>query len=711
MKTLTQAVLDEMFATQMRPVNLVTFELTGLTLRYAASKTNVTFDGDTYTARYFEYADVLQASNGQIGRVSLRIDNVGATISAFADGYDFAGRTMFIQKVYRDALGAAANFEEVFRGKMEAPRSTNTITEITATAGASLTRRYPHRIYQRLCPHTFGGTDCAREFEGTVSAQGTGGNEKYEFVCDSATVVNLGGFSGTATTGISTKKFTDDNFIGHENDAWNGRQLCWTSGTNEGEFEDVDDFNSTAGRLEFTVGFSFQPVADETFVIGDVFVGYRVQWKTGTNAGEFALISQFVPNHATFGNDAFFAVLVGDAFTADIEVGDTFIVSNADIERAPLLQTGTLSATSTDSITAIDTAGRTEADDFWNYGTLTITNGAVTETRFITDWANGTKTWTVDLPYSFTPTSGDAYTAVGGCDKSWLACSARTGTEMLSNEGFEDTDLRDWAYESGTITEFKDSTTSMGDETKTTGNGYADDEFNGRSLHMVDWEEKNFGASQAITDFDAQAGEGVFTTDAFSNNLGLKHNGSKNIEASYDVVFVAADNGETRGNLTYTVEAAALQTGAVGLNITAGAAQDFELGQSITSGFDERDWFTASASINIDNAASATSITLKVLVHYQSGNDWVTLSSEAFAVGTKGSWQTVSTTATESDGAEVVKAVKFIIEGVQLNGTVFIDDCSLSRSFVPYGATEDNTENYGGFIHIGREGDMPLVGV
>jgi hypothetical protein len=713
MKELEQAVLDEMFASQMRPVNLITFELDGLTLRYAASKTNVTFDGDTYTAKAFEYGDVLQTSEGQIGRVSVRMDNVGATLSAFAASYVFAGRTMFIYKVYRDALGAGANFEEVFRGKMEAPRFTNTLMELTATAGASLTRRYPHRIYQRLCPHTFGAGDCARELEGEVSGQGSIGNEKFEFVVGSE-ATDIGAYSGTVTDGTSTKIFDADDFIGHENDAWNGRQLTWISGVdNEGLFENIDDFDSTNGRFTFTVGFVGPPGTGDLFVIGAVFVGYRIQWKTGNNAGEFAQISSFVPHHNAFGGDAFFAVDAGDAFTADIEAGDTFIISNADLERAPLKQSDTLSATSSDDVTAIDNT-RSEADDFWNFGKLTITNGAVTETRTVVTFVNSTSTFTVDLPYSFTPTSGDSYSVIAGCDKSWVACQARDVDELMANEGFEAADLRVWSYVNGLIDSLESeiSKTIGSDTTKTTGNGYVDDEFNGRELRFTSPNSTNFRLSRDVSDFDAQAGKGKFTTVAFPDFMGLRATGSSTRDAPYDVEFVATDNTITRDNLTYTVEAAAKQGGAVGLNITAGAAQDFELGQTVLSGYEERDALTATASINIDNAATVTSITLKIYVMYDgSSRAWELLGSDSFNVATKGSWQTATISAIETDGAKVLKIIKFAIEGVALNGTVFIDDCSMTRNVVPYGPVADNTENFGGFIHIGREGDMPLVGI
>ena len=104
MKTLSTAVQTQQSAQQKRPVNLVTIELDEATLRYAAAKTNVTFPaaGNTYTAKAISYGSVQTSVEGQIGRVTVKLDNTARDMAAYANNTKFKGRKLTIWKVYHD---------------------------------------------------------------------------------------------------------------------------------------------------------------------------------------------------------------------------------------------------------------------------------------------------------------------------------------------------------------------------------------------------------------------------------------------------------------------------------------------------------------------------------------------------------------------------------------------------------------------------------
>lgn len=161
-RDLPSAITDEMNATQKRPVLLFELGLSS-TIRFAAYKTNITFPtaGNTYTAKAIQISGISQALEGQIGRITVKFDNVVRDMAAYANNEEFRGKTLIIKRVYLDALGNAANYNEVFNGHMEMPTeiSRHWLT-VPATIGKPLTRKSLVFAYQRMCPWKFGGTEC-----------------------------------------------------------------------------------------------------------------------------------------------------------------------------------------------------------------------------------------------------------------------------------------------------------------------------------------------------------------------------------------------------------------------------------------------------------------------------------------------------------------------------------------------------------------------
>lgn len=144
-KSLSANVLAQQAAQQKRPVNLVILSLDTGTLRYAASKQNVTFPtaGNVYTAKALTYSVVSTSIEGQMVRVTVRLDNTARDMFAYANSTPFKGRNLTIWKIWRDAVGAGADYEEIIDGTMEEPRFDYNWISIPVTSGTALGRKYP----------------------------------------------------------------------------------------------------------------------------------------------------------------------------------------------------------------------------------------------------------------------------------------------------------------------------------------------------------------------------------------------------------------------------------------------------------------------------------------------------------------------------------------------------------------------------------------
>ena len=144
-KAISGTIQTQQAAQEKRPINLIILSLGTGTLRYAAAKSNVTFPtgGNVYTAKAFTYGAVQTSLEGQISRVSIKLDNTQRDMMAYAAITPFKGMNVLIWKIYRDALGSAADYEEVFNGTMEEPGFDYNWIMIPATAGSGLVRKYP----------------------------------------------------------------------------------------------------------------------------------------------------------------------------------------------------------------------------------------------------------------------------------------------------------------------------------------------------------------------------------------------------------------------------------------------------------------------------------------------------------------------------------------------------------------------------------------
>lgn len=718
MKGLTQTVVDLMQdSTTMELSVLFTFYLSGQTLRYAASKTNITFDGDVYYARTISHEGYNLSATGQVGRISITVDDVDRVLAGWDVAPGFTGRPVMVKKVWRDALGVATSFEEVFYGVMLAPSfppvEGGRVMTIDATAGSSLRHRWPDLIYQRMCPLTFGGVACANSITGAVDAAGA--NPKYEFY--STDLEDLAPTTGTVDGNAGLKDWFDDSTrIGQGEDAWTDRTLTWLDGANKGEYQAIDSFATQTGKFGFAGNFTVNISLAETYAIGELYAGYMLQWTSGNNAGEYAIIEHFYPQSGG-ANGAFVTFAVGDAFTNNIQATDEFIISNADIARPPLRVTGTLSATSTSDDEAIDTVDRAEDDDYWKLGTLTITHGADTESRIVLGWDNASKTWTLTRAYSFTPTIADTYVMVAGCDKTWGCCAGRHIDDLLcGNGGFELGDLRAWAYEDdklyrlGPVGILTGPVDYVRSSRYTEDHDFVDDEFNTRWFEFVEGLNRH-ESGKSVQDFEA----GVSSYGTFTFAGGWAYDMWR--YDRFTIGFQNGDNAKTSRHATYTVQGVTKQTGASALEISSVDPEyEIKLFQAFRppqSGGETQDMYEASASVYIDNAAAITGLTLAVEAIYETRRnrddaDWEIVGEEDFDVGSKGSWQTVEISGAESDPSRQMHGVRFIIRATALDGKIYIDDCAFSPTWTAHGPVADNREQFKGFLHVQRVGDALL---
>jgi len=234
MKALSTAIQTQQAAQEKRPVNLIILELDSGTLRYAAAKQSITFPaaGNTYTAKAIGYGGVQTSSEGQIGRLSVRMDNTARDMMSYANTTQFKGRMLTIWKVYHDASGST-DYEEIFRGVMEDPSFDYNWITIPATSSLPLKQKYPNRTYGKMCDLSFGGAG----------------------LCNADNKTNLAAaplyVTGTSDRGGVTHLY--DNALNQAVDFWNyGRLSCYVGGVSQERT--VVDFSG--GTVTFDVACS-----------------------------------------------------------------------------------------------------------------------------------------------------------------------------------------------------------------------------------------------------------------------------------------------------------------------------------------------------------------------------------------------------------------------------------------------------------------------
>jgi len=254
-KAIPAQVITQMDAQQASPVLLFELYLTA-TLRFSATKINFTFPtgGNVYTAKTIEIDDVQQSIEGQIGRVVCKFDNVSRDMSGYAHNESFSGKQLIIKRVYRNQVGSATYYNEVFNGSMERPSDIGRHwLTVAATRGKPLNRKMLKFAYQRMCPWEAGGTEC---------------NTDSNFDLTSLTA------SGTADSGTTTTLV--DNALTQVDDYWNYGNIEITKGSIT-YYRKVSDFDAGTDAVTLDVEL---PVAVDNTCTYVIYKGCDQTWNT-----------------------------------------------------------------------------------------------------------------------------------------------------------------------------------------------------------------------------------------------------------------------------------------------------------------------------------------------------------------------------------------------------------------------------------------------
>lgn len=261
-KDLDANVITQIDAQQKKPVLLFEIELTGLTLRYVAYKTNIVFPhggATTYSAKAIQFGGVSQSLEGQIGRITTKFDNVSKDMAAYVNSYDFEGRKYTVKRIYLDAdnhaPAVATEYIEVFAGVMEQSKEIGRQwLTIIATAGKPLKKKVLQNNYNILCGHRFGDTKSCN----------IDGNANLSTLTASGTAD-----SGTTLTLIDAALTQADGF-------WNNGFIEITkSGTKYKR--KVKDFDATLDKVTFDLGL---PVTVDNTCTYQIWKGCDKTWKT-----------------------------------------------------------------------------------------------------------------------------------------------------------------------------------------------------------------------------------------------------------------------------------------------------------------------------------------------------------------------------------------------------------------------------------------------
>ena len=102
-KNLPSQIITQIDAQQKCPILLFELGLTSV-VRFAAYKTNIVFPigGNVFVAKNVEITKISQSIEGQIGRVTVKFDNVSRDMAAYANIEDIRGKTLSIKSIYAD---------------------------------------------------------------------------------------------------------------------------------------------------------------------------------------------------------------------------------------------------------------------------------------------------------------------------------------------------------------------------------------------------------------------------------------------------------------------------------------------------------------------------------------------------------------------------------------------------------------------------------
>ena len=197
----------------------------------------------SYLALSMRRSAIKKGSQGEIDRVSYKVDNVNLAMSAYANQFDFRNKRIVTRLVFRDHLDNVDNAKVIFDGLIQTiifGEDTMEMACVPIISSLSFETGWP---YQLNCAAKFGDDFCAVNKE---SASNT--------------------FSGTAKAG-TTGYLKDQTDLTQADDYWNFGQIWFTSGSNNGYKRKVVDFASGFVYFDYALPYSVE--------VGDSYTIYR----------------------------------------------------------------------------------------------------------------------------------------------------------------------------------------------------------------------------------------------------------------------------------------------------------------------------------------------------------------------------------------------------------------------------------------------------
>lgn len=404
-KDLSYAVSQQLQARESQPIILMQIGLSSTTLFYAAEKNNVTFNGNTYTAKQIMFGGYSQSAEGQINRVNISVDNTARDISAFAMQENFDGRPLVILRVFRNAMSGSTDYMEIFRGSME---ETSNIKRpwfpITASSGKPLYQRALLEEYQRTCRRVFGDAEC----------NGVPATEYTAIVDDDCSVDNTANWAQDG----DTLTFDTDHY-----------EFAATGA--DKKFYSAADFAAlTAGDYYKVKATLKDGVAQNQVCIFETFT--TAAGATIAASPTVTTTTAFVTETYSFravGTERRFGVkIISDPNGSDIEVKNiklSLLRKSADLTHTDFYATGSIVSGSSKHMIIDPAVGAVTGtqDDAFNYGIIKVGKSGTTYVRTCYDWTAGTSRadWQVQLPVDVDNTY--RYQIYKGCPKTIGACT------------------------------------------------------------------------------------------------------------------------------------------------------------------------------------------------------------------------------------------------------------------------------------------------
>lgn len=247
-KTFTADITSAIAAAEKQPVHLYELQVAGTTVvRYASSRTNVSFGGYTWVAKGVAHTAPAESSTSSgVGKCRVRFADGEGAIRAYHNYAGLVGNYIEIFRAYRDKLSSSTNYVNVLRGLITRVSWDYEYFDLDVSVGDIPRQKFPRRPYSTRCPWTPGGPQC--NADGLFDLSGSPLYQEGECTIPTTTTAYDAGRSEAA-------------------DTWNNAQIEITSAAKIYRRK-VIDFSSGTFTLDYPVAVSPSEVCDYKLWMG-----------------------------------------------------------------------------------------------------------------------------------------------------------------------------------------------------------------------------------------------------------------------------------------------------------------------------------------------------------------------------------------------------------------------------------------------------------